>query len=209
MNRRRALLAPLVSVLASAAAIVGGCGRSSPRLPRLEPYATIVAFGDSLTYGTGADDNESYPVFLEPLIGRRVIRAGVPGEVTSAGLARLPEVLDEHKPQLLILCLGGNDLLRRMDEGALASNLRAMIRIARDRGIGVVLVAVPRPALLTSAPGFYTQIASEMRVPLEADVLKNVLFDQSLKSDPIHPNANGYRKLAEALAKLLKSSGAV
>lgn len=208
MKRRGFLLGSLASALACSA-ILGGCGRSTPRLPRLDPDATIVAFGDSITFGTGADDGASYPAVLEQLIGRKVIGAGVPGEVTSAGLERLPGVLDEYKPQLLILCLGGNDLLRKMDEGALAANLRAMIRFARDRGIGVVLVAVPRPALLTSVPEMFAQIAGETKVPLEADVLKDVLFDQSLKSDPIHPNAKGYRKIAEALAKLLRSSGAV
>lgn len=206
MNRRGFLVR---SFAIAVSAVAGACSRSSPRLSRLDADATVLAFGDSLTFGTGANEAESYPAQLESLIGRRVIGAGVPGEVTSAGLERLPALLDEHKPQLLVLCLGGNDLLRRMDEGALASNLRAMIQLARDRGIGVVLVAVPRPALLSSAPELYTQIANEMKVPLEADVIKDVLYDQSLKSDPIHPNAKGYRKIAEAIAKLLKSSGAI
>lgn len=201
MRRRRFLL----SLIALAGA---GCG-SPVRLPKLDPGATIVAFGDSLTFGTGASEEESYPAALERLIGRRVIRSGVPGEVTSEGLARLPGVLDEHQPQLLILGLGGNDLLRRMDEKATASNLRAMIQLARNRGIGVVLLAPPRPALLTSVPEYYAQLAKEFKVPLEADVLKAVLTDNGLKSDMIHPSAKGYARVAEALAKLLKSAGAI
>jgi acyl-CoA thioesterase-1 len=203
---RRAFVLASLSVIVSVH--VAGCSRS-PRLSPIAPDATIVAFGDSLTYGTGADENDSYPAVLERLIARKVIRSGVPGEVTGGGLKRLPEVLDEHRPSLLILCLGANDVLRRMDEGALVANLRAMIGLARDRGIDVVLLAVPRPALMTPVPEFYHQLANELKLPLEADVMKKVLTDNSLKSDPIHPNAKGYARIAEAVAKLLKSSGAI
>ena len=187
---------------------VAGCGRT-PRVTKLPGDATIIAFGDSLTYGTGADEGESYPAVLERLISRKVIRAGVPGETSTEGLKRLPEVLDEHRPQLLILCLGGNDLLRRMDENATASNLREMVRVARDRGIDVVLLAVPRPAVLTSVPEFYAGIAKDARIAIETDVMKDVLTDNRLKSDLIHPNAAGYARIAESVAKLLRSAGAV
>lgn len=188
---------------------IAGCGRSTPHLPKVDPGGTILAFGDSLTYGTGADASESYPAVLERLVARKVVRAGVPGEVTAEGLARLPAALDEYAPQLLILCLGGNDMLRRIDEATITASLRAMIAMARDKGIAVVLLAPPRPALLTSAPAYYGDIAKEFRIPVEAEVLTSVLSDNSLKSDLIHPNARGYAKIAEALAKLLKASGAV
>lgn len=197
-------------LLTSAIALgIAGCGRSTPRLPKVDPGSTILAFGDSLTYGTGAESSESYPAVLERLIARKVVRAGVPGEVTAEGLARLPAALEENAPQVLILCLGGNDMLRHIDEASITASLRAMIAMARDKGIAVVLLAPPRPALLTSAPAYYAEIAKEFKIPIEADVLTSVLSDNSLKSDLIHPNARGYAKIAEALAKLLKTSGAV
>jgi len=186
-----------------------GCGESVPRVPAVGPNEVIVAFGDSLTYGTGAAETESYPVALGQLIGRKVVRAGVPGEVTAQGLTRLPQVIEEHRPALVIVCLGGNDMLRRVDEAQIRSNLRQIIRTIRGGGISVVLVGVPRPALLTSAAAFYGELAKEYRVPYEGKVLTDVMHQLDLKADLIHPNAKGYRRMAEAIAELLKKAGAI
>ena len=169
----------------------------------------VLAFGDSLTYGTGASESESYPAQLERRIGRRVVRAGVPGEVTAQALARLPATLDEHAPRLLLLCIGGNDFLRRLGKDQAARNVRAMVELAKKRGVGVVLIATPEPGLLPSPPAFYAEIAKELRVAHEPSVVTEVLKDASLKSDPIHPNARGYLVIAERLAGLLKQSGAI
>lgn len=191
------------------AAALAGCGDKVPQLPRLAPADVIVAFGDSLTDGTGAKEEESYPAVLSQLVSRTVVRAGVPGEVTARGLARLPGVLDEHRPRLVIVCLGGNDMLRKVRDAEIASNLRRIVRIIKERGIAVVLVGVPRPALLSGAPEFYAEIAGELDIPYEGSVVKSVLYAPDMKSDPIHPNAKGYRRMAEAIAELLRKAGAV
>ena len=182
---------------------------STARLPRLASDAVVVAFGDSITFGTGANPEESYPAVLEKLIERRVVNAGVPGEVTADGLSRLPEILEREKPALLILCHGGNDLLRHLNEQQTADNIRSMIRLATQRGVAVVLIAVPFPGILVSPAPMYRDIAKELTIPLEEETLSSVLADGSLKSDLIHPNAAGYRRLAEALAALLKKSCAI
>jgi len=191
------------------AACLPGCGERVPRIPAVGPNEVIVAFGDSLTYGTGAAESESYPAVLGQLIGRNVVRAGVPGEVTAQGLARLPQVIEEYRPALVIVCLGGNDMLRRMDEAQVRRNLREIIRAIKARGIAVVLVGVPKPALIASAPAFYGELAQEFGIPYEGKIVTDVMYQLELKADPIHPNARGYRRMAEAIAELLKKAGAI
>ena len=196
--------------LAAACAVaLAACGSSNPPLPPLEPAAVVLAFGDSLTFGTGAADGEGYPAQLERLIGRKVVARGVPGEVSAQGLARLPAVLEATQPKLLLLCHGGNDFLRKLPETEAAANVRAMVRLAREKGIAVVLIGVPKPGLSPSPAAFYADIAKEFAVPYEGSILKTVLTDNELKSDWVHPNAKGYARVAQAMAELLKKAKAV
>ena len=188
--------------------LVCGCSER-PKLERLPGDAVILAFGDSLTFGTGAAESESYPAHLEKLIGRRVVRAGVPGEVTSQALARLPGALEEHAPRLLLLCIGGNDFLRRLGNAQAERNVREMVKLARSRGISVLLIGTPEPGFTVSPPAFYATIAKEYRLPYEQGIIGQVLKDSTLKADPIHPNARGYRIIAERVADALKQSGAI
>jgi acyl-CoA thioesterase I len=196
-------------VLIACATVLAGCGERVPPLSRLDGNAVVLAFGDSLTYGTGASTPESYPVVLGRLIGRKVVAAGVPGEVSATGLERLPEALEQAQPKLLILCHGGNDFLRKLPETQAAANVRAMVKLARDKGVEVVLVGVPKLGLTAAPAPFYADIAHEFRIPYDGDVLKMVLTDNELKSDWVHPNAKGYARIAGSLAALLKRAKAI
>lgn len=196
-------------LLLCVAPLLAACGGSAQKLERLDANDVVLAFGDSLTFGTGATPAESYPAVLERAIARKVVNAGRPGETSEEGLRRLPDVLDEVKPKLLILCHGGNDFLRRLDERRAAGNVRAMIALARERSIPVVLLATPKPGLPPSIPAFYGEIATELRLPFEDVVVKSVLFDNNLKSDMVHPNAQGYARMAAAVEKVLRKSGAI
>lgn len=202
MRAFRLLLAWLVLSLLIA------CDRP-PQLPRLSDSDIIVAFGDSLTHGTGTSLEQAYPAILSRLISRTVINAGIPGETTGEGLERLPDMLEEHQPKLVLLCLGGNDMLRRQGNGQTESNLRAMIQAIQSRGASVVLIGVPEPKLFSGPPELYEKLADEFSVPYEGEVFNDVLKDNRLKSDPIHANAEGYRVVAERLAELLKETGAL
>jgi len=187
---------------------LAACSKT-PQIPPLAADAVILAFGDSLTHGTGAGEGESYPAVLEKLVGRRVVNAGVPGEISETGLQRLPEILDRERPALLLLCHGGNDLLQKIDQSVTAGNLREMIRIARAKGVSVVLLSVPAPDLTLTPPAYYAEIAKEYGTPIESKALSRILGKSRLKSDYIHPNAAGYRALADAVFDLLKKSGAL
>lgn len=199
----------ILSLLLVAISTLAGCGESVPPLPKLAPGDVVLAFGDSLTYGTGAPSGESYPEVLSILIGHEVIAAGVPGEQTAAGLERLDGVLDIYEPTIMLLCLGGNDMLRKVDPMVIEANLRRMIENAGRRGVAVLLVGVPKPALFGGTANFYERLADDFALPFEGQILNDILKDNAYKSDPIHPNARGYRVLAEALAGLLRRAGAV
>lgn len=184
---------------------LSACSDSVPAIRALQSDSVILAFGDSLTHGTGTQRDNAYPAQLSQLLaGRTVINAGIPGEVSEQGRARLPALLAEHQPQLVILCHGGNDILRKMDRNQLRTNLQAMITTIQQQGADVVLLGVPQPSLINlSVPDLYPQLAEEFDIPYQGDVLSNVLGDEDLKSDTVHPNAAGYRQMAEALAELI------
>lgn len=201
---------PLISLLKFVflAALFAGCAKT-PQVAPLGVDDMVLAFGDSLTFGSGALPAESYPAQLQSLINRKVVNAGVPGEISADGIIRLPALLEEVRPKLLILCHGGNDFLQKRSDEEAAANVRAMIKLAKDKGIGVILVATPKPGLMLSPPDFYARLAKEFAIPFNDEVLKNILRDNDLKSDLIHPNARGYAQIAQAVAQLLKKSGAL
>lgn len=175
----------------------------------VSPDSIILAYGDSLTYGVGASEAESYPYLLGELSGRSIHNAGRPGELSKEGLDRLPRVLEEVNPALVILIHGGNDLLQRRSLEALKDSLRQMILLCQEQGVEVLLVGVPRPALPPVVPELYRELAAETGVPFEDEVLLRVLTDNGLKSDRVHPNARGYAKMAEAFQTFLQEAGAL
>jgi len=207
--RRRALLGA-----AAATALLGSCGkRRSARVQPLPAGSVVLALGDSITYGTGAAAEAAYPAQLAQLTGWHVVNAGVPGDTSAQALARLPGLLAEHQPALVIASIGGNDFLRRLPEADTEVNLRRIAALAREAGAQVLLVAVPRPTLAAAAGAglsdhpLYDRVAAELALPLHAGGWAHVLGNEQLKSDQIHANAAGYRAFAEGLATSLRATG--
>ncbi len=190
--------------------LIAGCSRSVSPLTKLTETDVILAFGDSLTYGTGVSSEMSYPSVLASRIGRTVINEGIPGELSSDGLLRLPRLLDEYQPSLVVICHGGNDFLRKQPIEQLEHNLKQMVQLARDAGAEVILVAVPQPKLLMlSDAKVYQKVANEMHVAFVDDALSDILSETNLKSDAVHPNAQGYQLLAEAIEAVLTDAKAI
>lgn len=178
-----------------------GCSR--PVISRLDADTVVLAFGDSLTFGTGAGQGEAYPAVLSDILGCTVINGGKPGEVTADGLARLPSELEKHSPDLVIICHGGNDFLGKISEEEVAGNIDKMVAMCRRQDIDVVIAATPKPGIILKAPGFYRSVARKHSVPVESKLIAQVLSKSHLKSDYIHPNARGYRMIAEGMAEFL------
>jgi len=188
---------------------ISACGNETHRLSPLSSDAVILAFGDSLTHGNGAKENESYPAVLQELTTRIVINAGISGEESTPGLKRLPGILEKYKPQLLILCHGANDILRKKNMDKMESNIRQMIQLAQDKDIPVVLLGIPKFSLILSSHDVYKRIFESTGIIFIEDLIPDILSDNSLKSDMIHPNKEGYRLMAETIYSILQDSGAL
>jgi lysophospholipase L1-like esterase len=166
---------------------------------------TILCAGDSLTNGYGAPKGESYPDHLRRLTGMHIIKSGINGETSSEGLRRLPGLLQKHRPKLTILCYGGNDILQGESLSQLKYNLKKMISLCKNEGSNVLLISIPNLTLFGLEPlSLYTEVSEETDTPLLSGTITAILSDPTLKSDRIHPNSEGYRKMAESIFLKIK-----
>jgi acyl-CoA thioesterase I len=196
------------------AVMMAACSESE-KFAAIPKDATVLILGDSLSYGTGAKDGEDYPTLLAQATGWKVINEGVPGDTAAGGLERLPDLLEEYQPKLLIVELGGNDFLQQLPKSQTEANLKAILTLAKAQNIPTILLAIPEFNALRAAVGslsdhgLYEAIAKEAKVPLIKDVFSEVLSDRSLKADQIHPNAAGYLKVNQNIYESLQMLGFV
>ena len=183
--------------------LISGCSDNDQQLGYIPENGTILAFGDSLTQGIGAPNGDDYPSQLQQLSSRRVINAGVSGEETREGVIRLPDLLEKHQPQLLILLQGGNDILRNRPYSEIRNNLGGMIEAAQAQNIPVLLIGVPEKKLFSDSAPFYSELAEKYSLVLLNSELAGLLRKPSYKSDPVHLNNRGYRQLAVVIHQLL------
>lgn len=184
-----------------------GCGER-PRHAVVPAGATVVALGDSLTYGTGAESASSYPSVLAALTAWNVVNAGVPGETAAQGCDRLPQLIAEHRPVLVLVLLGGNDFLRRRPDAGIKDALAACAVSARDTATTLVLMPVPRLGLSgLSDASLYAEASRTLGVPLVDAGLSELLGQSAMRADAIHLNAAGYRAMAERVTQGLRAEG--
>ncbi|MCZ8295077.1 MAG: GDSL-type esterase/lipase family protein [Hylemonella sp.] len=195
------------------AALLSACGKRVPKAQALPAGSTVLALGDSLTAGVGATTDTAYPAVLQALTGWQVVNGGVSGDTAAQALARLPALLQEHQPALVIVSIGGNDFLRQMSAAGAKDTLREICRTARASGAQVLLVGVPQVSLLAAGTGslkdhpLYAELAEELKLPLHAGGWATVLSNPSLRADSVHANAQGYRQFAEGLVQALRKVG--
>ncbi len=200
-------------LVALAAVPLAACGRKAPRFATVAPGSTVLALGDSLTYGTGAAPEAAYPARLAELTGWTIVNSGVPGNTSAQARERLPGLLAVHAPKAVLLSIGGNDFLRQAQEAETRAHIAAMLDAIRAAGAQAVLIAVPRPAVIAALlrafddHPLYAALAEEERVPLFAAGWSKVLSDPRLRADQIHANAAGYGRFARDLHEYLREAG--
>jgi acyl-CoA thioesterase-1 len=191
---------------------VAACGKKQ-KLSALPAGSKVLAFGDSVTFGTGAAPGEDWPTLLAGLTSWQVTNAGIPGDTAEAGKSRIRGLLDEHTPALVIIEIGGNDFLRRRQPSAVKKDIKLLIAAAKNAGTQVVLIGVPELSLLAVVAGkagdspIYQELGQEEGVPVIADVFSDILSRPELCADKIHPNAQGYLQMASGIHAGLKNIG--
>jgi acyl-CoA thioesterase I len=199
---------------AAALALLSACGQRKPGAQPLPAGSTVLALGDSLTSGVGATPEAAYPAVLQALTGWQVVNGGVSGDTAAQALARLPALLQEHQPALVIVSIGGNDFLRQLGAGAAQATIREICLTAQAAGAQVLLVAVPQVvSLLAAGTGrlsdhpLYAELADDLKLPLHAQGWAEVLSRPEWRADTVHANAQGYRVFAEGLVQTLRKTG--
>jgi acyl-CoA hydrolase len=211
---RSVILAAIVSITAPG---LQGCGRSerhfAPRHDALPSGAAVLVLGDSIAAGTGASADTAFPALMARATGWSVVNASVPGETSGGALSRLDALLSEHRPALVIVEIGGNDLLRSVPVDRIEFNLKRIIGIVRGAGAIPVLVAIPNPSMMAAAVGslrdhpIYETVARAEKVFLIEGTVSTVLSSGDLRADQIHPNSKGHEKLWMLMQPQLTASG--
>lgn len=157
----------------------------------------IICFGDSITFGYGADKDEDYPTALAKLIDIPVINAGIDSDTSTMGLERMDTDVLEKDPLLVIIEFGGNDFLKKIPIERTATNIKKMIDTIQAHGAMVALVDVSAGLLLKDYHEAFYKIARQENVIFIPGILGGIITDPKFKSDFIHPNNKGYIIIAQ------------
>jgi acyl-CoA thioesterase I len=187
-----------------------GCTKHTAEVQAIAAGTTVLVLGDSISYGTGAEHGtQDYPTLLARKTGWQVINAGISGDVSSGSLTRLPSLLAQHRPRLVIIELGGNDFLRQMAPTRIEDNLKSMVHLVQQADATAILIAMPEVSLLGRLHDhpLYARVAEETGAVLVSNAVSEVLSDGRLRADQVHPNAEGYRQLTDVLTKQFHDLG--
>ena len=165
----------------------------------------IICFGDSLTFGTGAQEGMDYPSQLSRILSRPVINAGVAGDTTATALARLQKDVLSRSPQIVLITLGGNDLKNWVSRDEAFANLKKIIQSIQDQGALVVVGGIDIPFYGRGFGDAYEKLCEEQGAILIPNIFKGLITHPDLMSDHIHPNEAGYTIIAKHFYKAIKN----
>ena len=168
-----------------------------------QPVEVIVAFGDSLTagYGAGGQDN-SYPAVLAELTGKTVLNKGLSGETAVHAPQRLPEVL-AARPQMVLIEFGANDHMRSMSREAAVAAVAQIVDAVQEAGAIAVIVDTGGPGMEEYTDA-YQKLAQEKQAVFVPGIVRGIFNKRAYKSDMIHPNAAGYKIVAQRIYEHIK-----
>lgn len=195
--------------------LITGCN-NKPTGAKIARGSKVIALGDSLTYGYGAEKHQAYPTILAEKTGWQIRNAGINGDTSAGVLARLNEII-QQKPSLVLLGIGGNDVLKHVNPSETKKNITEIVQKIKAKNIVVVLIAEPHfstSALFgwASDNPIYQEIADSEQVMLFSKgegSWSEILSNEKLKSDQIHANAAGYAKFADNLYQFLQKQGLI
>jgi len=161
------------------------------------PYDTIICFGDSLTFGTGAVAGMDYPSQLSKMILKPVINVGVPGDTTASALTRLQRDVLSRSADVVLITLGGNDLKNGVAKDIAFKNLKRIVKSIQGQGARVIIGGLRFPLRDRGFARGYKDLADQTGAVLIPDIFKDIIGNRRLMSDPIHPNGDGYKIMAQ------------
>lgn len=162
---------------------------------------TIICFGDSITFGYGVKPGDDYPTALSKAIDMPVINAGVDGDTTSTALSRIDADVLGNNPRLVIVEFCGNDFIKKVPKEITIKNIREIVQHIHARGAMVALVDISAGMFLIDYRIAFSDIARKTGAIFIPAVLSGIITNPSMKSDFLHPNAEGYQLIAERIAK--------
>ena len=167
------------------------------------PYDTIICFGDSLTFGTGAVPGMDYPSQLSKMISKPVINAGASGDTTASALTRLQRDVLSKSPDMVLITLGGNDLKNGVAKDVAFKNLKRIVKSIQGQGARVIIGGLKFPLRDRGFARGYKDLADQTGAVLIPDIFKDIIGNRRLMSDPIHPNGNGYKIMAQRFSEAM------
>jgi len=198
INRAKINIILVLVFLCSCVLVLSSCAKRE--IKNINAKGTnIICFGDSLTFGYGANAGEDYPSVLAKLINAPVINAGVDADTTPEAMMRFKTDVLDKEPLLVIIEFAGNDFLKQIPKEVTLNNIKLMTEQIQSRGAMVAIVDISAGMFFSEYRKAFSELAREKRAIFIPHILSGIITNPSMKSDFLHPNADGYKMIAQRI----------